>query len=1068
VLSYSKRQALNVTHRTASTTSQNHHHRESGLGVIASPQPATNDDWLEKLPFPALIIHADTHRILKCNQAALKQYRYEREELLRLQLSDLRRHNGMFKRPGSAPPKLLGDRDHATHCRKDGTTFEAEVSRDDIQYEGISAELLLFQDVTRRLEMEATLRTNEQRYRWLVANTTDCVWRCELEMAIPTGLSTEEQIERIYRHGYVAEVNATMAAAYGYANPAAMIGIRIDDIMPRKEKRNIEYLQDFVHNGYQLSDAESHELDAQGRPRWFVNRIMGEVEAGRFVRAWGTSRDITERKIAELRQQQSEQFWHDALEKIQLIGVGLDGEGKVTFVNPYFLSLTGWTREEVLGKDWFADFVPTEASAQRYLKQLKTETLSHYVVDQLLTKAGEIRTIRWNNTVIRDLEGMPRGVFSIGEDVTMQRNMVAALRESEARYRRLMDGLPLGIYRSTPDGRLTFCNPTCARFFGLTSPAEAQNLNLETYPFGNNYSREEFRTRMEAEGEIRGQESQWSQPEGTTLWLRESARAVRDAEGRIQYYEGTLEDITAEKLALSAKLESEEQHRLLMQLAPISIFMARQGILCHANDNFAKTLGFHAPADLVGKSFLELLHPSERDEIKQKYLDTPGEYGLLSVEERRFLRKDGSTILTQAHVANVRVGSERGSIVVVRDITSERQAEQQSRRWQFRIQEMQKLESLGVLAGGLAHDFNNQLSVIRGHIQLTQNLLLHHSAAQDLLKPIEIAARHASDLCQQMLNFAGRGQLEFSEVNISALVQETAALLRITCHKKAQIEIELSKDLPVVQAEPAQLRQVVLNLVHNAAEAVEEPSGKIIVRTYKSSLDQDYGKSDVTLELPDGDYVVLEVSDNGIGMDINTRRRVFEPFFTTKQSGRGLGLAAVLGIVRSHGGAIEVNSKLKQGTTFRVFLPLKKLANETVVHAAALQPLTRSGGETILVVDDDESLRTLAAKILTKRGWQVLEAEDGAMAVQAVKDQGKSIHLALIDLAMPNKDGVQTLREIWEICPGLPAIAMSGAGTMELERRFAGFPLLGVLCKPFTPSGLLQALEHALTATSKI
>jgi len=339
-----------VAHRIAEPLISDHS-RDSKSRVINNTPSPTRNDWFDKLPFPALLVHAETHRILACNQAALKQYRYEREEFLRLQLSDLRRHSGFFKAPGSGAQRLIGDRAHVTHCRKDGTTFEAEVSTDVFQYDNVPAEILVIQDVTRRLETEATLRTSEQRYRWLVANTTDCVWRCELEMAVPITLSVEEQIERLYQHGYVAEVNATMAATYVYSNPAAMVGIRVNDILPRKEERNLEFLRAFIQNGYQLADAESYELDAKGQSRWFINRIIGEVAAGRLVRAWGTSRDITERKIAELRQRHSEQFWHDALEKIQLIGLGLDGDGRVTFVNPYFLKLTGWQREEVLGKD---------------------------------------------------------------------------------------------------------------------------------------------------------------------------------------------------------------------------------------------------------------------------------------------------------------------------------------------------------------------------------------------------------------------------------------------------------------------------------------------------------------------------------------------------------------------------------------------------------------------------------------------------------------------------------------------------------------------------------------------
>lgn len=1017
--------------------------------------------WFHDHPVPGFIVSAKSSKILDVNHAALRLFRYERKDLLDRPLDMLRAAgSGSFSRLDVESSMQNKTGWTVKQLRRDATVFSAEMIVHPIEYHGSTAEFVQVWDVSRRVDAELTRRSIERRYQWMMDHATESLWRFELEVPIPVSLPVEEQIERCFRYGYLAEASASTARFYGYPNTNAMIGLKLESLLPRN-KTNENYLKQFMMNGYQLFDAETQEKDVHGNPKWFLNRLYGEVEGGLLVRAWGASLDISDRKRVEAIHRQSDQLWRDALENLQQLALFLDHQGHVTYVNPFFNQLTGWKKEEILSQNFFqclyADH--TRYTAE-YLQQLHSESIRHHATTTLKTKTGELLLIRWNNTIIHDPAGQPVGVFSIGEDVTAQQRTHEALQESEERYRRLVDGLPLGLYRSTPAGQLTFCNPVGLQLLGLKSIEEAAKVNLNQYDYGPSYSREEFQACMEKEGAVYGLEYPWKMATGAQLWVREHARAIRNDEGKIVYYEGTLEDITAEKQSRQSIHEREEHYRMLSQLAPIGIIMTCHGKIEHVNQYLATMLGYDSPSDLEGKPILDFLPMAEREEI-QHIQNTAELFGQLPAFEKRLLKKDGTTLLVQANVAIVYVNHQRGSVIVIRDISEERQAEHERRRWQQRILEMQKLESLGLLAGGLAHDFNNQLTVILGHTSLVQMKLKDNELVQGLVKPIEQAARHSMDLCQQMLSFAGRGKIHVNQVNLTQLIQESMGLLKIAGTKKVKLHCELSESLPLLQAEEAQIRQVLINLVSNSSESMlADQMGTITIKTGMIHIDESYKNAEVTLELPKGDYVYLDVIDTGSGMDVNTRRRIFEPFFTTKPTGRGLGLPAVLGIVRSHGGAIEVTSKLRQGTTFRVFLPLLRSTPGIVV------PLEPGGmahpRQTIMIVDDQASVRSLACKVLSNHGWFVLEAEDGFSACELVKQHGEAINLVIIDLILPGMDGVETLRQLWQIQPALPAIATSSFGSVELEKRFAGFPLRGILPKPFTPAMLEQAVIHVL------
>jgi PAS domain S-box-containing protein len=1021
--------------------------------------------WFYQHPLPTLIVDQGSQRILDANEAALRQFRYERDHFLQTRFDALRTGNGTFRRLNYRPQFVAASNNPlVTFLRRDGSAFEAELLSLDMQYLGLPAQLVQILDVSGRLDVEATMREHERRYKWLVENVSETIWRVELELPVPVALPEDEQIDRIYRNAVLAEANQSMATTYGYGSPEAMLGLRLGELLPRAEPQNIDFLRKFIQSGYRLIDEESVEVDAQGRTKWFLNRLVGEVEAGRLIRAWGASADITERKLAEMRGRQFEQLWRDALDNVELIALFLDTEGKLTYVNPFFTTTSGWGLHEIVGRNWFTE-VNRGFDEELHLYQQRLEgDAPPNCVGPLVTRAGSERQVRWNNTVLRGAQGRPLGMFCIGEDITDQLRTDAALRESEERYRRLVEGLSIGIYRSTPEGHLDFCNPAAARLFGLPTSDHTDSVNLETFSFGPGYDRQEFKRRLEAEGELRGTEVQWNTRPGPPFWVRESAHVIRDPAGRVRYYEGTIEDISEQKQGEQALKEREEHYRVLVQLSPVGTFMTRRGLIVSANRALTDLLGYRSPDELIGKHLLDLLHPSDREVVQAEYLAAPPLYGVLPVHERRILRKDGSAILVEAHVARVHVQNDRGSVIVVRDVTAERQAEQDRRRWQQRMLEMQKLESLGLLAGGLAHDFNNQLTVILGHLDLVRDSLPPASSLTGLLDPAEQAAKHSMALCQQMLSFSGRGKIEVGLVNLTCTIQDVETLLKVASAKKADLIYKLDESLPTIQAEEAQVRQVLINLVSNAAEAIADGpiKGKITIKTGVTTINEDYKNPEVTLELPMGEYVYLEVTDTGVGMDVNTRRRIFEPFFTTKPTGRGLGLPAVLGIVRSHGGAIEVSSRVRHGTTFRVFFPRRRPEPPPLVteRLSSAETEVVTPRRTVLLVEDEPSLRALAGKVLSTHGWNVIEAEDGPSAVDLLRERVSEIDAVLIDLALPGLDGVETLRQLWAIHPNLQAIAMSSYGTLELERRFAGFPLLGLLPKPFTPGSLLDALDH--------
>jgi len=427
-----------------------------------------------------------------------------------------------------------------------------------------------------------------------------------------------------------------------------------------------------------------------------------------------------------------------------------------------------------------------------------------------------------------------------------------------------------------------------------------------------------------------------------------------------------------------------------------------------------------------------------------------------------FIDKAGEFHPTEVHIERGEIGGRPCLLGIVRDITERKQVEEERQLLEHQMQQAQKLESLGVLAGGIAHDFNNLLMAILGNASLALMKMQPESSGRTHIQKVETAAKRAAELTNQMLAYSGKGKFVVEPLLVSRVVEEMAHLLEAVISKKAVLKYDFVEDLPKVEADAAQIRQVVMNLILNGSDAIGDRSGVVTVTTGVLKADRAY-LSDTYLDwdLPEGYYVFVEVSDTGRGMDAETRKKIFDPFFTTKFSGRGLGLAAVLGIVRGHKGALKVYSEPGRGTTVKVLLPAAEEPREVqVVKPRSAEDWQGEG--CILVIDDEEMIRETSRMILEALGFDVLLAEDGRQGIEVFRANADDLDAVLLDMTMPHMGGEETFTELRRIRSDVRVILSSGYNEQEATNRFAGKGLAGFIQKPYLPQDLAELLRGIL------
>ncbi len=647
----------------------------------------------------------------------------------------------------------------------------------------------------------------------------------------------------------------------------------------------------------------------------------------------GFTMDITERKHAEKALMESEQKWRNILVHTPQIGISLNPEAKIVFANDFFLKLTGWKRHEIMGNDWFSLFIPTnirDAVRKVFKTTMAQKNGDKFLTfeNEILTKKGELLNVAWSNVLTRDSHGNIIDITSLGIDLTERKRAEEKLKQSENKYRFMMESFADPLYICSQDFRVEYMNPSMIRRIG------------------------------------------------------------RDATG-------------------------EACHRAI-----------------------------HGLDRQCGWCLLDSVLTGRKTEINIK---SP-------LDSRDY------------HVSNMPVCHEDGTIskmTVFRDITDYLKAVAEKEKAQSQLTQSQKMESIGTLAGGIAHEFNNILSIIMGNNELAMDDLPEWSHAKTSLDEIRIACLRARDVVKQLLTFSRKDNAKKIPMDIRSVVTESMKLIRSSIPANIDIRQRIAKEVAPIMGNATQINQVLINLCSNAADAMRQKGGRLQIDLDNLIIDGKGGSG--SANLPPGPYVRLLISDTGGGMDNDTLERVFEPYFTTKEIGKGtgIGLAVVHGIVERHNGSIQVESTLGTGTLFTILFPAFR---DRVDRGFKKQDIMPKGNERILFVDDEPILMNLGKKRLEMLGYAVQGSTDPLTALKRFKTDPKAFDLLITDMAMPGMTGDQLLSEILKIRPKMPAILCTGysetiSGKKACEIGFSSF-----LMKPVDRNELAAAVRKILDA----
>lgn len=540
---------------------------------------------------------------------------------------------------------------------------------------------------------------------------------------------------------------------------------------------------------------------------------------------------------------------------------------------------------------------------------------------------------------------------------------------------------------------------------------------------------------------------------GKFLHYEVTASPLRNPNGVITGAVEVTRDVTERKMA------EEERIRLaaaVKQAAEAIIVTNKKGQILFANPAFLKITGYRED-EILGQRINALVGNGQHDEKFHEELWKTLKNGNVWRGRFKNRRKDGTTFDAESAISPIcdSSGIITSCVEVSRDITDQLVL-------QSKVQHVQKLESMGVLAGGIAHDFNNLLVAAMLNADMALGKLPPESQSRPYIKKILKAARSATELTNQMLAYSGKGEFSMEPLELNRLIFDLKYLLETVISKRADLTLNLSPKLPAVNADSSQLSQVIMNLIINASDALEEGNGNILVKTGLMEADREYlSKTFLDENLPEGAYLFLDVSDNGVGMEEETLKQIFDPFFTTKFNGRGLGLAAVLGIVRSHGGALNVTSEPGVGTSFRILLPStesKPFAANAIIESIE----NKSMGIKLLLVDDEESILDAAKSMMEDHGFEVVAAKDGQEAVAAYRSMADEINAVILDISMPRMNGAETLLKLREIDSGVKVILTSGYSEKAASEWFGPDDLAYFLKKPYQSLELLEKINSAL------
>jgi PAS domain S-box-containing protein len=917
---------------------------------------------------------------------------------------------------------------------------------------------LVGRDVSAQRAAEEALRESERRHRLLVETAS-----CGIVEAGPDAR--------------IVFANPALAAMMG-TTPEALLG------------RGLWEFQEDPAEGERIEAIIPRLRDEQPPPQRRIlhlrglhgRRVIVEIDwnyrrgaAGELLGFMGVVIDVTRREQADAALAHSHVFISRIADTTPaLLSVSDVREQTVVWANSRVASVLGWDAAALraMGRHALERTVHPEDRPRVYAALTRLMRLPPDAVVEAeyrgLHVNGDWRWLRARWAVFtRDPDGSPRELLAAQEDITDQRRAAEELRAQEERFRLLAENAGDVILEFDERGDVSYVSPSWTQLTG--HPVDVLLAGGLSWLRASLVAAEDAAGSWPAEaslpvfqqGTTPNRIYRIRHADGSWRWFETRSSLFRTAEGERRGLT-IARDVTDRVRAEEALRTSESRLRVVAENA--FDFIAEvdaDGELAYMSPSFRDILGLDPTTYKTGDAFT-FVHPDDIDAVVGVM------QGLLAGRPQhpityRHRHANGRwRWLETTGISRAVPDGRFAAVTITRDVSERVEAAAQARDLQERLLQAQKLESLGVLAGGIAHDFNNLLVGMLGNASLALAELPADSPLREPLAGIETAALRAAELTNQMLAYSGKGRFVVAPLDLSELVREMAHLLEASISKKAVLRHDLAAGLPPVDGDAAQLRQLVMNLITNASDALGDAPGTITLHT-RLVEEPAIGDTGALAEevLAEGPCVLLEVSDTGCGMTPDTLGRIFEPFFTTKFTGRGLGLAAALGIVRGHRGAVDVQSDPGRGTRFRVLLRAAHVRPACAADACEAAPAPPPSG-AVLVADDEEVVRTLSRRILERAGFRVLCAADGRQAVETFRRHAGEISAVLLDLTMPHLGGEEALRAIREVRADVPVVVTSGYSESEIALRFERERLEGFLQKPFRAAQLLERMRAAL------
>ncbi len=993
--------------------------------------------------------------ILFVNDSFLATYGYTEAELLGKNISIVRSSMVSSKESDTIQSGTMKKGWHGEihNRRKNGTEFKVELWTSVVMNSSGSpiAMVGVARDITERKQAEETLAKEQFLMNMLMDNVPDHIYFKDKE-------------SRFIR------INKSQAMRFGLSDPAEAVGKTDFDFFTEQHARPaFEDEQKIIKTGQPLIGLEEKETWPDGSETWVTTtKMLLRDKDGEIIGTFGISKDITERKRAEEALRQSQESYRRLFEDHSAVKIIIDPDTGLIFdANHAAAQYYGWTREE--------------------LKQMKIEqinTLSPEEVKIEMEKALAQKRIQFEfrhrraDGSVRDVEvfsskieiGGKVMLHSIIHDITERKRIEKALSESQALYHSFVEHMPAGIFRKDSEGRFVFVNSYFCQLKGLKADEivgktphemaayEAAIENFRT-PDTMGIQRtladegtEHHRLIMSTGRSIELEEI-YPQPDGTTRYYQVVKSPVFASDGKIIGTQGIQFDITERKKAEIELKESEDRYRRLVEFSPDAIAVHSEGKIVYVNPAAIMLLGASSASELVGKPFLDIIHPDCRDSVHQQIIAVMKEEYAFPLTEQKFIRLDGSIVDVEVAAIPIIFKEKRAMQIVVRDISEQK-------KLQTQLLQTQKIQSIGTLAGGIAHDFNNILGIILAYSSLLNRSQLSPDKFANSITAINQAVQRGAALVRQILTFARKTDIVFEPMNISELIHELLSMLEQTFPKTITFSENIADSLPLIFADRTQVHQALLNLCVNARDAMPD-GGSISIAAGKHTREQ------ITQQFPSANeeaYVCLTVTDTGKGMDEATCVRIFDPFFTTKEKGKGtgLGLSVVYGVIQAHHGFIDLKSEPGRGTTFRLFFPVIASNIQTIDSQHSTESFEIGGIETILFVEDEEMLIQMVNFLLESKGYNVLCARDGLEAVNIYQSHKQEIALVITDMGLPVLTGSDEFKRLKEINPNVKVVFASGYFEPDIKSELLKDGAKGFIQKPYEPNDILRIIRQVL------